>query len=127
MKLDFSGDKSIYLQIAESIEDDILRGILAEEQQLPSTTEMAVALQINPATAAKGVNLLVEEGTAYKKRGIGMFVAQGAAARIREKRRAAFYEDYVQKLLEEAQRLCITREELIVMLRSPDAPEGRGA
>lgn len=126
MKLDFSGGRSIYLQIAESIEDDILRGALGEEEQLPSTTEMAVVLKINPATAAKGVNLLVDEGTVYKKRGIGMFVAEGAAARIRTKRRAAFYEGYVQKLLEEAGRLGITREELIGMIRAGGGPAAAG-
>ncbi len=117
MKLQFSDGRSIYLQIAENIEEDILRGTIGEEQQLPSTTEMAVLFQINPATAAKGVNLLVEEGTVYKKRGIGMFVAQGATARIRQKRRAVFYENYIQKLLDEAGRLGITRDELTEMIR----------
>ena len=55
------------------LEDDILRGILAEEEQVPSTNELARAYSINPATAAKGINLLVDEGVLYKKRGIGMF------------------------------------------------------
>lgn len=118
MKLDFNGGQSIYLQIAESIENDILHSAIEEEQQLPSTTEMAVAFKINPATAAKGVNLLVDEGTVYKKRGIGMFVAQGAAVKIKQKRRAAFYRDYIQKLLDEAAGLGITQEELIAMIKN---------
>ena len=66
-------EKSIYLQIGEMIETDILRGILLEEEQVPSTNELARLYTINPATAAKGVNILVDEGILYKRRGIGMF------------------------------------------------------
>ena len=69
-------EKSIYLQIAEMIETDILRDILLEEERVPSTNELAKLYAINPATAAKGVNILVDEGILYKKRGIGMFVAE---------------------------------------------------
>ena len=78
LKLDFSNEKSIYLQIAESIEDDIIRGVIEEETQIPSTNQMAVMYKINPATAGKGINLLVDRGILYKRRGIGMFVAAGA-------------------------------------------------
>ena len=74
--------KSIYLQISEMIETDILRGILMEEEQVPSTNELARLYIINPATAAKGVNLLVDNGILYKKRGIGMFVAKGASRNL---------------------------------------------
>lgn len=118
MKLIFSNDKSIYLQIAESIENDILRGALDEETQLPSTNEMAVLWGINPATAGKGVGLMVDEGIVYKKRGIGMFVAEGAKAQIKEKRRQSFYERYIATLLDEAQSIGLTRDELIKMIVS---------
>ena len=80
-------EKSIYLQIKEMIEQDILRDILLEEERVPSTNELARLYAINPATAAKGINLLVEEGILYKKRGIGMFVAEGAKAAIMKKRK----------------------------------------
>ena len=60
-------EKSIYLQIAEMIETDILRDILLEEERVPSTNELAKLYAINPATAAKGVNILVDEGILYKK------------------------------------------------------------
>ena len=66
---------SIYLQIAKMLEDGILRGIYPEDTQVPSTNELARTLCINPATAAKGLNLLTEDGILYKRRGIGMFVA----------------------------------------------------
>ena len=105
---------SIYLQIAQMMENDILRGIYQE--QVPSTNELARQFRINPATAAKGVNLLVEEGILYKKRGIGMFVSTGAVAAIRQKRKAAFYEDYVKTLVNEAKNLHIDKAELLEMI-----------
>lgn len=107
MKLDFSNEKSIYLQIAESIEDDIIRGVIEEETQIPSTNQMAVMYKINPATAGKGINLLVDRGILYKRRGIGMFVAAGARKKILEERINNFYNDYVITLLEEARKLGI--------------------
>lgn len=109
--------KSIYLQISEMIETDVLRGILLEEEQVPSTNELARLYTINPATAAKGVNLLVDEGILYKRRGIGMFVSRGAREKILAKRRAAFAENHVAPLLAEAGSLGISTEELLTMIR----------
>ena len=109
-------EKSIYIQIKEMIESDILRDILLEEERVPSTNELAKLYAINPATAAKGVNLLVDEGILYKKRGIGMFVTEGAKKKIMEKRKEHFYDDYIKSLLAEAVSLGITREELIAMI-----------
>ena len=113
-----SQNKSIYLQVSEMIETDILRGILLEEERVPSTNELAKLYTINPATAAKGINLLVDEGILYKKRGIGMFVADRAKEHIIEKRRDAFYENYVKGLLEEAKSLGISSEQLVEMIRT---------
>lgn len=109
-------EKSIYIQIKEMIENDILREILLEEEKVPSTNELAKLYSINPATAAKGINLLVDEGILYKKRGIGMFVAAGAKKKIMDKRKENFYDDYVKSIVTEAFRLGITREELIMMI-----------
>ena len=116
MQVLLNQEKSIYLQIKEMIERDILRDILLEEERVPSTNELAKLYAINPATAAKGVNLLVDEGILYKKRGIGMFVAAGAKEAIRKKRRAHFFEDYVKAMLAEAANLGISKEELIEMI-----------
>ena len=109
-------EKSIYIQIKEMIEDDILRDVLLEEERVPSTNELARLYAINPATAAKGVNLLVDEGILYKKRGIGMFVATGAKAQIQGKRREQFYDNYVKSLMAEAMSLGITKKELVAMI-----------
>ncbi|MBQ4601204.1 MAG: GntR family transcriptional regulator [Oscillospiraceae bacterium] len=107
---------SIYLQISQMIETDILRGILLEEERVPSTNELAKLYTINPATAAKGINLLVDAGILYKKRGIGMFVATGATEKIRSSRKQAFYEVRLAELLSEAKSLGITKEELIAQI-----------
>lgn len=109
-------DKSIYLQISEMIENDILREIILEEEKVPSTNELAKNYAINPATAAKGINILVEQEILYKKRGIGMFVATGAKEKIKERRREEFYEHYIRKLLNEAASIGIQKEELIKMI-----------
>lgn len=111
-------EKSIYLQISEMIENDILRDILLEEERVPSTNELAKFFRINPATAAKGINLLVDESILYKKRGIGMFVAKGAKEAVKKKRRDKFYDNFVRSLLDEAASLGISENELIEMIRN---------
>lgn len=113
-------EKSIYLQIAEMIETDILRGILLEEERVPSKNELAVMYTINPATAGKGVTILAEEGILYKKRGIGMFVAAGAREKILAKRRKQFEEKSIPVIIREAGHLGINTEELISMIRRAD-------
>ena len=111
-------EKSIYLQIAEMIETDILRDILLEEERVPSTNELAKLYAINPATAAKGVNILVDEGVLYKKRGIGMFVSAGAKEALLSRRKNEFYDNYVKKLLEEAASIGLGKEEVIQLIQS---------
>ncbi len=113
-------EKSIYLQISEMIKNDILRDIICEEERVPSTNEFARLYTINPATAAKGVNILVEEGILYKKRGIGMFVATGAKGKIMNQRKEQFYDNFVKALLTEANNLGITKEELVAMINKEE-------
>ena len=110
-------NRPIFMQIAERIEEDILAGRLAEEEQVPSTNQFAALYQINPATAAKGVNLLVDQGILYKKRGLGMYVASGARARLLEKRREQFFERYVVTMLQEAEKLGITTDQVTEMIQ----------
>ena len=107
----------IHQQITRLIEDGILQGSYAEGEQVPSTTELARTFNINPATAAKGVNRLVEAGLLYKKRGIGMFVAEGARAQLRKQRSEAFYQDYVKKLVREAQNLGLDLDQLTELIQ----------
>ena len=117
-------EKSIYLQIAEMIETDILRDILLEEERVPSTNELAKLYAINPATAAKGVNILVDEGVLYKKRGIGMFVSAGAKEAILSRRKNEFYDNYVKKLLEEAESIGLGKADVIQLIQSGNEAYG---
>lgn len=115
--LDLNSEKSIYLQIAEVIENEILLGNLKEEEQAPSTNQFAKVYTINPATAGKGLNILVEEEILYKKRGLGMFVAQGAREKILKKRQDSFFENSVPELIREAERLELNISEVIEVIK----------
>ncbi|MCK2029972.1 MULTISPECIES: GntR family transcriptional regulator [Microbacterium] len=122
--------KPLFLQIAEQIEDSIVDGSLAEEAQAPSTNELAAFYRINPATAAKGVAMLTDKGVIYKRRGIGMFVADGARERLLGERRAAFADRYIDPLITEARTLGLDADDLAALLaeraaRTPTAREGK--
>ncbi|HZJ83189.1 MAG TPA: GntR family transcriptional regulator [Clostridia bacterium] len=116
MIINFNSEVPIYLQLADLIEDNILKGVFIEDQQIPSTTEISVNNKINPATVAKGFNLLADEGVIYKKRGVGMFVSKGAREKLVRKRKEKFYDNYVLSLMEEARKLDISLGEIIKML-----------
>ena len=116
MKLNLDQEKPIFIQIADGIEDGILTGAFPEESQIPSITEFSVNYKINPATALKGINLLVDEAIVFKKRGVGMFVAKGAVAKLKKKRQNQFYDNYISRLVDEAKRLNITSDEIIAMI-----------
>lgn len=113
LKIDFSSEKPIYLQIMEEIEEAIFIGVFEEETQIPSTTEISTGFKINPATVLKGMNLLVEQGFIYKKRGLGMFVTSGAKRLITSKRKDDFYKHYIHPMLKEAEKLNIEVAEII--------------
>lgn len=112
--------RPLFQQIAEQIASDIISGVLPEESQVPSTNEFAAFLRINPATAGKGVGLLVDSGILYKKRGIGMFVATGARNRLVAERRENFRDQYVAPLLAEARKLGIDAGQLVALIRDTD-------
>lgn len=116
MYLDLDGDKPIYVQMAEWIEENILSGTFPEESQIPSTTDISAQYKINPATALKGVNILVDKGIIYKKRGLGMFVSKGAEEKLRSERKQEFFEKFVKSLLSEAEKLHITKSEIVDMI-----------
>lgn len=109
-------DRPIFQQIAEQIEDDIINGMVQEGERVPSTNEFAAHYQINPATAAKGINQLVEKGILFKKRGIGMFVAEGAKEILTGQRKEQFYEAFILPLKKEAAKLNISVNDLKDML-----------
>ena len=116
----FDDRSPIYLQIADGIKDDVLSGVLKEDEQVMSTNQYAAFYQINPATAAKGFAQLVDEGVLYKKRGIGMFVSPDARAGLLAERRERFFSDVVDPMLSEAKVLGVPVDEIVRHLRNGD-------
>jgi GntR family transcriptional regulator len=108
----------LFAQVAERLAAEIADGGLAEGERVPSSNELAAYYRINPATAAKGINVLADEGLVEKRRGIGMFVAAGARLLLLERRRNRFAERYVQPMVAEAGRLGIAAGELVDMVRA---------
>jgi GntR family transcriptional regulator len=113
----------LFAQVAERLADEIADGALAEGERVPSTNELAAFYRINPATAAKGIGMLADDGLVEKRRGIGMFVAAGARARLLADRRKRFAERYVEPLVAEASRLGIDANELAAMIRESSSTQ----
>ncbi|MGA7418276.1 MAG: GntR family transcriptional regulator [Acidimicrobiales bacterium] len=114
----------IFSQIAERLAEEIAEGTLAEGDRVPSTNELASYYRINPATAAKGINVLTDEGLVEKRRGIGMFVAAGARQHLLDDRRRVFTERYLEPLMSEASRLGIDADTLVALIRESSHSEG---
>ena len=108
----------IYLQISLFVENEILNDRLLADDKVPSTNEFSKSMNVNPATAGKGLNELVDQDILYKKRGLGMFVTEEAKTIITNKRKEYFTENLLQDFLNEAKQLNISKEELIEKIRS---------
>ena|SRR5699024_8601111 len=110
--------RPLFVQIAVQVEASVLDGSLAEGEQAPSTNELAAFHRINPATAAKGINLLVDRGILVKRRGLGMFVAEGARELLRAERQQRFADHYVTPLLAEARAIGLSPEDVVDLIRT---------
>ena len=111
-------NRPIFLQLGERLENEIISGQLAEDSAIPSINELAAFYRINPATALKAVNLLVENGTLYKKRGIGMFVSSGARKQLIELHQKTFPSEFIDPLLVEAKKIGLSMVEVIQMIET---------
>lgn len=117
MHLQSDSSTPIYVQLAQWLEDEILTGALPPDERIYSQYQLAELFNINPATAAKGLNLLADDGLVYKRRGLGMFVASDARARIQQKRRTVTLHQLLEQLAAEARRLDISDAELLRLLQ----------
>ncbi|UYZ22684.1 GntR family transcriptional regulator [Mesobacillus jeotgali] len=117
MILNSDSMKPIYVQIAEWLETEILSESIKRDEKVYSQYQLAEMLNINPATAAKGLNILADENIVYKKRGLGMFVSEDAKKIIMAKRRNQTLKSLVAELVREADHLQVTEEELIEMIQ----------
>jgi GntR family transcriptional regulator len=120
----FDDGAPIFSQVADRLADDIADGALGEGERVPSSNELAAFYRINPATAAKGLGVLTDDGLLEKRRGIGMFVAAGARERLLQVRRRDFAERFVAPLIAEAGRLGLDIDALVAMVREAGIPTG---
>lgn len=116
MHIDETSLTPIFMQVAQWLEEEILKDHICEEEQVPSTNQFAAMYQINPATARKGFGLLVDEGILYKKRGIGMFVSPGAKEKIKMRAKERFINEALAELLKQAKSLGMSRKDVIDIL-----------
>jgi GntR family transcriptional regulator len=107
----------LFAQIADQLANQIADGGLTEGDRLPSTNEIATFHRVNPATAARALSILVDDGLAEKRRGVGMFVTKGARARLVRARRREFSERYVRPMVVEGVRLGLEVESLLTLVR----------
>ncbi|MDR7074361.1 GntR family transcriptional regulator [Fictibacillus barbaricus] len=107
----------IYMQIAEWLETEIINETITSDEKIYSQYQLAEMFNINPATAAKGINILADENVLYKKRGLGMFVATDAREIILKKRKSTKLHDMVHELVKEAIQLQVSKEELVNMIQ----------
>lgn len=117
MFLDNDSLKPIYIQISEWLENEILSGNIKSNEKIYSQYQVAEIFNINPATAAKGLNILASENILYKKRGLGMFVSENAWSLIHEKRKSQTLRTLILDMVQEAKRLELTNDELMDMIK----------
>ena len=108
----------IYIRIVQGVKESILSGQLKEEDKIPSTTYLSNTYKINILTVNKAINLLVDEGLVYKKRGIGMFVKTGALKKLIKEGRETFKQYYVKATIIEGIRLQYSADELVEIFKS---------
>ncbi|HHG3230669.1 TPA: GntR family transcriptional regulator [Vibrio parahaemolyticus] len=106
----------IFRQLADQITQQILQGVWKEGEALPSVRSISTDMKINHLTVMKGYQLLVDEGLVEKKRGQGMFVAQGAIQQLRSAEKARFLEQQIPQIADTLQRLDMSVDELVQQL-----------
>lgn len=118
MQIDPNNTKPIFHQISEFIEDLILEDEIKLNEQVYSTNQLSKIFTINPATARKGLNILLEQNIIYKKRGVGMFVSEDAKKIILKRRKGDFFDQFVSTMMQEAQKLGLNKEDIIQFINN---------
>ena len=106
-------DRPIYLQLKDRILTMIMDGVIEEGAALPSVRKVAVEYQINPITASKAYAELVGEGLVEKRRGLGMFILNGARKKLLATEQKSFLEVEWPKVIEQISRLGLDVNELL--------------
>lgn len=116
MNFNVDSTTPIYIQIAEWLENEILAERLVADGKVYSQYQLAELFNINPATAGKGLTILVEKEILYKKRGLGMFVIEDAKQKILTTRRKGTLHQMAKELVGEAKRLAVSDEQLLELI-----------
>lgn len=116
MRKSLNENKPIFIQIKEVIEDQIINDQLNDHDQIPSTNQLVQFYKVNHITVSKGINLLVEDEIIYKKRGVGMFVMEGAKEKLLLQRRKDFADEFVLPMLKEAKKLKLSDTTIIKII-----------
>lgn len=111
--MNFNDNKPIYLQIADSLMDSIVRGDLPDESRLPSVRDYAIEAGVNPNTVMRTFVWLQQQELIYMKRGIGYFVAPNACARILQMRKEYFFDHEANYFFDRLSSFGISPEQLM--------------
>ena len=111
--MNFNDNKPIYLQIADSLMDSIVRGDLPDESRLPSVRDYAIEAGVNPNTVMRTFVWLQQQELIYMKRGIGYFVASNAADRILQMRKEYFFAHEANYFFDRLSSFGISPEQLM--------------
>ena len=111
--MNFNDNKPIYLQIADSLMDSIVRGDLPDESRLPSVRDYAIEAGVNPNTVMRTFVWLQQQELIYMKRGIGYFVASNAADRILQMRKEYFFDHEANYFFDRLSSFGIPPEQLM--------------
>ena len=109
----FKEGQPIYVQIAERLCDEVLSGTYGAGQRVPSVREYSVLLEVNVNTTVKAYDYLAQRGVIYNRRGMGYYVADDAATRIRDERRRAFVGEELPELFRRMALLGISPDEVL--------------
>ena len=117
--MDFNAQSTtpIYMQLADWLEQEILADRLLPDGKVYSQYQLAEIFNINPATAGKGLTILVEKEILYKKRGLGMFVVANAKQRIIATRKNETLTQLAKELVQEAKRLGVSDEDVMNLIQ----------
>ncbi|MDB5476549.1 MAG: GntR family transcriptional regulator [Phenylobacterium sp.] len=113
MEPEWNDNQPIYRQLRARVVDMILDGLIKEGDALPSVRAVAAETRVNPLTVLKAYQQLVDEQLVEKRRGLGMFVSDGARALLLQAERQKFLQEQWPAIRATIQRLGLTPAELL--------------
>jgi len=122
MSAHWNDSQPIYWQLKERTVAMILDGTLAEGEALPSVRTVASEFQLNPITVSKSYQALVDEGLVEKRRGLGMFVLEGARKKLIASERDKFLNEEWPSTLNRISQLGLSVEELLIKAQKKENP-----